>query len=123
MTKRIAALFALFAFAVAWLVGVWRGHAPLTRIQNAAIALASGLAAGVGVGLALERIVLFRFSEEWQARSALTEATEVNSPAGANRTTAASTPAPAPAAATPAAPARATRSAADAMVTNGEAKR
>jgi hypothetical protein len=117
MTRRIAALFALFAFAVAWLVGVWRGHAPLTRVENAAIALASGLLAGFGVGLALERIVLHRFSAEWQAR---TEAPEPEAPAGAAKPAGAAAPASAPAPV--AAPARAPR-AAEAVAANGEARR
>jgi steroid 5-alpha reductase family enzyme len=66
MTRRVAALFGLFAFAVAWLVGVWCGHSPLARLENAGIALVSGCVAGLGVGVALERIVLARLAEQWQ---------------------------------------------------------
>jgi hypothetical protein len=76
MTKRVAALFGLFAFAVAWLVGVWCGHAPTTRLVNAAIALASGYCAGLGVGVAIERIVLARLAQNWQGKDAPPSAAE-----------------------------------------------
>lgn len=75
MTKRVAALFGLFAFAVAWLVGVWCGHAPTTRLVNAAIALGSGYCAGLGVGVALERIVLARLAQNWREKDAPPSAT------------------------------------------------
>jgi hypothetical protein len=93
MTKRIAALFGLFAFAVAWLVGVWCGHSPSTRLMNAALALGSGFLGGLGVGVALERIVLARLSQQWKDPSAASPA-----PAPAPAATApASAPAEAPA--------------------------
>jgi len=112
MTKRVAALFALFAFAVAWLVGVLRGHAPLTRLENAGIALASGLLAGLGVGIALERIVLVRFAEQWQERAAPADPNAPpNEHARAASPTSASAPAPA------------ARNVAEAVAAGGEAKR
>lgn len=114
MTKRVAALFALVAFAVAWLVGVLRGHAPLTRLENAGIALASGLLAGIGVGIALERIVLVRFAEQWQAHAVPPES---NAPAGERASAPSSVTVSAPA------PSPAARNAPDAVAAGGEAKR
>jgi branched-subunit amino acid ABC-type transport system permease component len=112
--KRVAALFALFAFAVAWLVGVLCGHAPLTRLENAGIALASGLLAGIGVGIALERIVLVRFAEQWQEHPAPPAA---NAPAGERAPAAATAPSSAPSRTS------AARNAAEAVAAGGEAKR
>jgi hypothetical protein len=63
MTRRVAALFALLAFAVAWLIGVARGESPLTRLENAGLALLAAFVAGLAIGVALEKIVLARLSE------------------------------------------------------------
>ena len=68
MTKRVAALLALVAFAVAWLIGVARGQSPLARLENAALALAAAFVAGLGIGVALEKIVLARLSESVRER-------------------------------------------------------
>jgi len=68
MTKRVAALLALVAFAVAWLIGVARGESPITRIENAALALAAAWVAGLAIGFALEKIVLHRLSDSWREK-------------------------------------------------------
>jgi len=68
MTKRVAALFALLAFAVAWLIGVARGESPLTRLENAGLALLAAFVAGLAIGVALEKIVLARLSESVRER-------------------------------------------------------
>ena len=65
MIRRTAALGALLAFALAWIVGVWCGHLPATRIRGALIAMAFGAVAGALIGVALERIVLGRLAEKW----------------------------------------------------------
>lgn len=116
MIRRVAALFALFAFAAAWLVGVLCGHAPLARLGNAAIALASGLLAGIGVGVALERIVLVRLAEQWQERG---------TPPAANARAGATAKAAAPPAASDAPPAAplVARNAGETLAAAGEAKR
>jgi hypothetical protein len=68
MSKRVAALFALLAFAVAWLIGVARGQSPLTRLENAGLALVAAFVAGLAIGVALEKIVLARLSESVRER-------------------------------------------------------
>jgi hypothetical protein len=68
MTRRVAALFALLAFAVAWLIGVARGESPLTRLENAGLALLAAFVAGLAIGVALEKIVLARLSESVRER-------------------------------------------------------
>jgi len=68
MTRRVAALFALLAFAAAWLIGVARGQSPLTRLENAGLALAAAFVAGLAIGVALEKIVLARLSESVRER-------------------------------------------------------
>ena len=68
MTRRVAALFALLAFAAAWLIGVARGQSPLTRLENASLALAAAFVAGLAIGVALEKIVLARLSESVRER-------------------------------------------------------
>lgn len=65
MIRRAAALFALVAFAGAWIVGVWCGHSPLVRLKSAGLALGFGFVAGIGVAIALQKIVLARLAERW----------------------------------------------------------
>jgi hypothetical protein len=105
MKSRVAALFSLVAFAVAWLVGVWCGHSPLTRVENAGIALVAGALAGIGVAVALERIVLARLSEEWNDLREGAAAPTAPRPASTRAAPRPAAPPPAtppPAAATPA---------------------
>ena len=70
MIVRTAALFALFAFVVAWVVGVLAGHSPSARVETATIALGFGAAAGLGCGIALEKIVLARIARDWKPEGA-----------------------------------------------------
>lgn len=65
MSRRAAALLALFAFAGAWIVGVWCHASPLARLSSALLAALAGGVAGGGIGFALERIVLARLAEQW----------------------------------------------------------
>ncbi len=103
MTKRVAALLALVSFAVAWLIGVARGQSPLTRVENAGLALVAAFAAGLGIGVALERIVLWRLSEAWRERAREEAGRDPDAPPAAK----AAASAKSAAAAKPAAPAAA----------------
>jgi len=67
MTRRSAAIVAFVAFALAWIVGVFCGHSPTTRLQSALIALLFGGCAGAAIGVAMQRIVLWRIAENWDA--------------------------------------------------------
>ena len=103
MIRRSAALFAMLAFALSWMVGVWCGHSPSVRLQAALVGLLAGAVAGAGIGVALQKIVLARLAEQWRqidAASAADKTEKSSKPASGAR--AAANPA------TPAVPAAAT---------------
>ncbi len=75
MTRRVAALLAMVAFAGAWLVGVWCHHAPRSRLYSAGFAALFGALAGAAIGFVLERIVLDRISERWDGGAGVAEGT------------------------------------------------
>ncbi|MSR46782.1 MAG: hypothetical protein EXS13_06945 [Planctomycetes bacterium] len=65
MSRRAAALLALFAFAGAWITGVFCDVAPRARLGSALLAAFVGAIAGLAIGVALERLVLARLAEQW----------------------------------------------------------
>ena len=65
MIRRAATLLGMLSFACAWMVGVWLGRSPAARVESALIALVAGAAAGVGIGVAIEKIILARLAVRW----------------------------------------------------------
>lgn len=101
MIRRGAALLGLVSFALAWIVGALCGRSPLPRMESALLALVLGAAAGAGIAIALQKIVLARLAEQWRED------------AGKRAAAGAAAPAPDDAAAAKPAPARARRAAAE----------
>ena len=101
MSRRAAALLALFAFAGAWIVGVWRHQPPSARLASAALAALFGAVAGGAIGVALQHIVLARFLEQWTAVNGASTRAMDAVPDGGSDAAAPSAATSAPAAAAP----------------------